>query len=183
MQLLSNFRGSSSKVDICSEGGHNALLMLTTYISRGRRFVWGGGGGECYPVPLPPSNAPPVITYYLIQLILLQPALLENQGDYVRVVVTEINSRIQYKTLPITEYTTAYEVVVKIVTKFAVESEDKDPDCFYITEVNILQDWHFLMFRFCHSLHTHAYVHTCTHTHTHLTHRSKRVNRGVILVH
>ena len=61
--------------------------------------------------------------------------LLENNSDYIRVVTTELHPRIQYKTIPITEYTTVYEAVVKIVTKFATKDEDRDPDHFYLTEV------------------------------------------------
>ena len=67
-----------------------------------------------------------------------QPAvLLEHKNDYIRVVATELHPRIQYKTLPITEHTTAYEVVVKLVTKFASNEEDRDrPDLFYLNEVS-----------------------------------------------
>lgn len=61
--------------------------------------------------------------------------LLKNMNNYIRVVTSELHPRVQYKTLPITEYTTAYEVVVKIVTKFATKEEDRDPDNFYLTEV------------------------------------------------
>ena len=64
------------------------------------------------------------------------PILLEHKNNYIRVVATELHPRIQYKTLPITEYTTAFEVVVKLVTKFATNEEDKDrPDLFYLNEV------------------------------------------------
>lgn len=64
------------------------------------------------------------------------PILLEHKNNYIRVVATELHPRIQYKTLPITEYTTAYEVVVKLVTKFATKEEDKDPDLFYLNEAS-----------------------------------------------
>ena len=80
----------------------------------------------------------PLHYYYLLLLYThIQPILLENKSDYIRVVTTELNPRIQYKTLPITEYTTAYEIVVKIVRKFAAEEEDKDPHDYYLTEVYI----------------------------------------------
>ena len=74
-------------------------------------------------------HIPPVDLY-------IQPIRLEHMSNYIRVVSTELHPRIQYKTLPITEYTTAYEVVVKLVTKFATKDKDKDPDLFYLTEVN-----------------------------------------------
>lgn len=62
-------------------------------------------------------------------------------------VATELHPRIQYKTLPITECMTAYEVVVKLVTKFAMKEEDKDPDLFYLNEVNSCSDVKVLMLK------------------------------------
>lgn len=80
-----------------------------------------------------------IYTSHLLLILhcLQPPILLERKNDYIRVVATELHPRIQYKTLPITEYTTAYEVVVKLVTKFATSEEDRDrPDLFYLNEVN-----------------------------------------------
>lgn len=55
-------------------------------------------------------------------------------GELARVIITELCPEAYYKTLQITPYTTAYEVIVKIMQKYAKE-EDNDPDSFYLTEV------------------------------------------------
>ena len=56
-------------------------------------------------------------------------------GDNVQVIVTDLCPEIYYKTLPITRYTTTFEVIVKLVQKFATKEADKDPNSFYLTEV------------------------------------------------
>ena len=58
-------------------------------------------------------------------------------GEFAKVIITELNPEVYYKTLQITPYTTAFEVIVKIIQKFAKE-EDRDPDMFYLTEVRII---------------------------------------------
>ena len=60
----------------------------------------------------------------------------ERKGEFVRVVSTVLNRQIYYKTLPITKYTTVFEVVVKLVGKYA-KSDDQNPSDFYLTEVTI----------------------------------------------
>ncbi len=57
------------------------------------------------------------------------------KGEFVRVVSTVLNSKIYYKTLPITKFTTVFEVVVKLVGKYA-DSDDQNPSDFYLTEVS-----------------------------------------------
>ena len=75
--------------------------------------------------------------FYKCTCVYIQPTLLEHKSEYIRIVATELHPQLQYKTLPITAYTSAYEVVVKIVTKFAIKDEDKDPDLFYLAEVQL----------------------------------------------
>lgn len=61
--------------------------------------------------------------------------LIHPSSEYIRVIVTELCPRAYYKTLHITHYTTTFEVIVKLVQKYAITEEDKDPDTFYLTEV------------------------------------------------
>lgn len=73
-------------------------------------------------------------------LTLLQLAtdpLLEQTGKFVRVITTILHPQIYYKTLRITQYTTVYEVIVKLVGKYTNSTEDQNPDVFYITEVSV----------------------------------------------
>lgn len=56
-------------------------------------------------------------------------------GDFARVIITEIRPEANYKTLKITHFTTAFEVIVKCIQKYAMDEDDKDPDSFYLTEV------------------------------------------------
>ncbi len=56
-------------------------------------------------------------------------------GYCIRVVVTEINPQAYYKTLEVTDRTTAFEVIVKLIQKYAVKEEDRDPNEFYLMEV------------------------------------------------
>lgn len=57
-------------------------------------------------------------------------------GYCIRVVVTEINPQAYYKTLEINHHTTAFEVIVKLIRKYALKDEDRDPNDFYLTEVS-----------------------------------------------
>ncbi len=61
--------------------------------------------------------------------------LAGQKGEFVRVVSTVLNPKIFYKTLPITKYTTVFEVVVKLVGKYA-NLYDQNPSDFYLTEVS-----------------------------------------------
>ena len=62
--------------------------------------------------------------------------LAEQKGEFVRVMVSVLHPQIIYKTLHITKHSTVFEVVVKLVSKYAFSQEDKDnPDAFYMTEV------------------------------------------------
>ena len=52
-----------------------------------------------------------------------------------RVIITELRPESYYKTLEITPRTTAFEVIVKLIQKYAISEADEDPDLFYLTEV------------------------------------------------
>lgn len=58
-------------------------------------------------------------------------------GYCIRVVVSEINPQAYYKTLEINHHTTAFEVIVKLIKKYALKDEDRDPNEFYLTEVSM----------------------------------------------
>lgn len=61
---------------------------------------------------------------------------LKPSGRCIRVVVTEINPQAYYKTLEISHHTTVFEVVVKLIRKYALNDDDRDPNEFYLTEVS-----------------------------------------------
>ena len=56
-------------------------------------------------------------------------------GYCIRVVVTEINPQAYYKTLEVTNRTTSFEVILKLIQKYALKDEDRDPNEFYLMEV------------------------------------------------
>jgi len=56
-------------------------------------------------------------------------------GYCIRVVVTEISPQAYYKTLEVTDRTTAFEVIVSLIQKYAVKEVDRDPNDFYLMEV------------------------------------------------
>lgn len=61
--------------------------------------------------------------------------VFEKKSESVRVVATVLSPQIYYKTLPITRYTTVFEVVVKLVGKYA-KDEEQNPNNYYLTEVS-----------------------------------------------
>ena len=59
----------------------------------------------------------------------------EKEG-YIRVMAAVLHPELHYKTvLPITPDTTAQEVIVTIVNRHAISTEDLNPDAFYLAEV------------------------------------------------
>ena len=58
------------------------------------------------------------------------------QKPSAKVIVTEICPEAYYKTVEITPHMTAFEVIVKLIQKYAKSEEDSDPDLFYLTEAS-----------------------------------------------
>ena len=61
--------------------------------------------------------------------------LKDQNNDHIRVLGTVLHPQVHYESLPITPNTTAREVIVALVDKYATSTEDKSPDAFYLTEV------------------------------------------------
>jgi len=61
--------------------------------------------------------------------------LKDQNSDHIRVLGTVLHPQVHYESLPITPSTTAREVIVALVDKYAAFTDDKSPDTFYLTEV------------------------------------------------
>ena len=53
-----------------------------------------------------------------------------------RVVATVLQPQLYYKSVPVTMTTTVNDIIVKLVSRYAVVAEDKDPNSFYLMEVS-----------------------------------------------
>jgi hypothetical protein len=73
-----------------------------------------------------------------LQKEVAEPPPSKPVGDFAKVIITEIRPEANYKTLKITRFTTAFEVIVKCIQKYAMKEADEDPNLFYLTEVRIL---------------------------------------------
>ena len=59
----------------------------------------------------------------------------EGAGSRVKVVVSVLQPGLYYKSVPVTTGTTVNDVIVELVSKYAVLEEDMDPTAFYLMEV------------------------------------------------
>lgn len=65
-----------------------------------------------------------------------------SEGSNIKVVASVLQPQLYYKSVPVTMETTVNDVIVTLVTKYAVIEEDKDPDTFYLMEVSQLYFGH-----------------------------------------
>ena len=98
----------------------------------------------------------------------------DNQGEEstVRVVATVLQPQLYYKSVPVTMATTVNDVIVWLVSKYAVATSDRDPASFYLMEVSyglrigsITSPPQTVTLSHPHTL-SHSHPHTHTHTHT-----------------
>lgn len=69
---------------------------------------------------------------------LLQPISLGSHGlgdNLIQVKVNVLHPHINFKTLPVSESTAAEDVVLNLVEKHGITLQDKNPDAFYLAEV------------------------------------------------
>ena len=59
----------------------------------------------------------------------------EGAESSVRVVATVLQPQLYYKSVPVTVATTVNDIIVSLVSKYAIAAEDKDPNSFYLMEV------------------------------------------------
>ena len=62
----------------------------------------------------------------------------EGAESSVRVVATVLQPHLYYNSVPVTMTTTVNDIIDNLVLKYAVVAEDKDPNSFYLMEVNCL---------------------------------------------
>ena len=60
----------------------------------------------------------------------------EGAESTVRVVATVLQPHLYYKSIPVTMAMTVNDIIVRLVSKYAVVAEDKDPNSFYLMEVS-----------------------------------------------
>ena len=65
----------------------------------------------------------------------------EGAESSVRVVATVLQPQLYYKSVPVTMTTTVNNIIVKLVSRYAVVAEDKDPNSFYLMEVSCVHDF------------------------------------------